>query len=189
MILFCVASVADEGERMLFDFKGEKAPEQWENVNDRVMGGRSDGQFVITDEHLLRFFGTLSLENNGGFASVRSKKATINLRSGDTIVIRLCGDGREYNLNLYTTSRQTAFSYRASFDTQKKEWIEVRLLLTDFVATSFGRTLENRPLNPNDIAGVGFLIADEKAGPFQLEVDWIKVITENGDTAERSVKP
>ena len=117
------------------------------------------------------------------------EKATINLRSGDTIVIRLRGDGREYNLNLYTTSRQTAFSYRATFDTPEREWIEVRLPLTDFVATSFGRIVENRPLNPNDIAGVGFLIADEKAGPFELEVDWMKVITEDGDPARRSVEP
>lgn len=185
----CIVSVAGAEERMLFDFTNEQAPDQWQTVNDGVMGGRSDGQFDITDEHQLRFFGTLSLENNGGFASVRSRKATVKLRSGDTIVIRLRGDGREYNLNLYTTSRQTAFSYRTRCETQKDEWIEVRLPLTDFVATAFGRPLENRPLNPADIAGIGFLIADEQAGPFELQVDWLKVMTADGESAERSGEP
>jgi len=39
-------------------------------VNDGVMGGVSDGRFRVTERQTLEFYGTLSLENNGGFASV-----------------------------------------------------------------------------------------------------------------------
>ncbi|MBM4058506.1 MAG: hypothetical protein FJ275_09770, partial [Planctomycetes bacterium] len=59
-----------EGPRTLLDFPGPEAARQWQAVNDGVMGGVSDGRFRITDEGTLQFFGTLSLENNGGFASV-----------------------------------------------------------------------------------------------------------------------
>ena len=41
-------------------------------MNDGVMGGVSDGRFRVTERQTLEFYGTLSLENNGGFASVSS---------------------------------------------------------------------------------------------------------------------
>jgi monofunctional biosynthetic peptidoglycan transglycosylase len=124
----------------------------------------------------MEFFGTLSLENNGGFASVRSRGRNLGLQKGDTIVVRVRGDGREYSLNLYTPTRRMAFSYRAKFRTTKDEWIEVRLPLDKFVATSFGRVVRNQQLDPSEVNGLGILLGDKKAGPFELEVDWIKAV-------------
>jgi monofunctional biosynthetic peptidoglycan transglycosylase len=115
------------------------------------------------------------LENNGGFASVRSRPRKLGLEAGDTIIARVRGDGREYTFNLYVPRPLTAFSYRASFKTTAGEWIEVRIPLETFVATSFGRIVRNAaPLNPSEITSVGFLLSDKKAGPFKLEVEWIK---------------
>ena len=62
-------AVADEA-RTLFDFAKPDAAQAWQPVNDGVMGGVSDGRFRITDRGTMEFLGTLSLENNGGFASV-----------------------------------------------------------------------------------------------------------------------
>jgi hypothetical protein len=46
------------------------------------MGGVSEGKLKITDAKTLDFFGNLSLKNNGGFASVRTKaKVTEQLTS------------------------------------------------------------------------------------------------------------
>lgn len=45
-------------------------------VNDGVMGGVSEGTFKITDKKIREFFGALSRECNGGFASVRTKAKT-----------------------------------------------------------------------------------------------------------------
>ena len=89
--------------------------------------------------------------------------------------MRVRGDGREYSLDLYTARRLTAFSYRAMFQTTKDEWIEVTVPLDKFVATSFGRVVSNQPLDPANVNGLGVLLGDKKAGPFQLEIDWIKV--------------
>jgi NADH dehydrogenase [ubiquinone] 1 alpha subcomplex assembly factor 1 len=83
----------------------------------------------------MEFFGILSLENNGGFASIRSRPANPGLDADDTLVVRLKGDGGEYVLYLHTQSRRTAFSYRAPWPTTKDEWPEDRVRLTDFVPT------------------------------------------------------
>jgi monofunctional biosynthetic peptidoglycan transglycosylase len=144
-------------------------------VNDGVMGGRSDGRLRITPDATLEFFGTLSLENNGGFVSVRSTPTSLALRAGDELVLRVRGDGREYSLNLYVPRRQMAFSYRATFKTVPGEWIEVPFPLDRFEATSFGQVVRNQPLVPAEINGVGLLLGDKKPGPFRLEVAMIGV--------------
>jgi hypothetical protein len=94
--------------RPLLDFAGSDAAQKWQAVNDNVMGGVSDGRFRITSDKTLEFSGRLSLENNGGFASLRTKPAELEINAGDTIVVRVKGDGREYVLNLYTKSRRMA---------------------------------------------------------------------------------
>ena len=177
-ILLALSSqvATEEALRPLLDFTGPEAAQKWQAVNDGVMGGVSDGRFKITDAGTLEFFGTLSLENNGGFASVRTKPAELNLRAGDTIVVRLKGDGREYMLNLYTKSRQRAFSYRAMLPTTKDEWMEVKVLLEDFIPTAFGRRVQGLgPVEPSQINGLGFMLSDKKPGKFQMQVEWVKV--------------
>ncbi|MFO7694124.1 MAG: CIA30 family protein [Vicinamibacterales bacterium] len=161
----------------LFDFASPDAAAAWQTVNDGVMGGVSDGQFRITERQTLEFYGTLSLENNGGFASVRSRPRPLGLQTGDTLVARVRGDGREYQLNLYTSGRTTAFSYRAPVKTRSGEWIEVAVPLERFEATSFGQVLRGvGPVDPGSVTSVGFLLAEKAPGPFALEVSWINVL-------------
>ncbi len=173
--------MADETPKMLFDFSGADAAKEWQTVNDGVMGGVSDGKFKITDKKTLEFYGTLSLENNGGFASVRSKARKLGLQKGDVLVARVRGDGRDYSMNLYVPKPLTAFSYRANVKTKKDEWIEVKLPLDKFEATSFGRVVKDAgPVDPAEVNALGFLLGDKKAGPFKLEVEWIKAVRGEG---------
>lgn len=167
---------AADQSRVLFKFQNGESSKEWQAVNDGVMGGVSDGRFKITSENTLDFHGTLSLENNGGFASVRSRAKKLDLKAGDVVVAKIRGDGREYSLNLYLTRPLVAFSYRATVPTKKDEWLEVRVPLEKFEATSFGRVLRNAgAVNPNEVNGVGFMLSDKKAGPFKLEIDSIRV--------------
>ena len=178
MILLCLAAqvATQEASRTLFEFTGPAAARQWQAVNDGVMGGVSDGRFRIMPEKTMEFFGTLSLENNGGFASVRSKPAALNIKAGDVIVVRVKGDGREYVLNLYTKSRRMAFSYRAPLPTTKGEWSEVSVPIADFIPTAFGRRVQSMgSVQPDQIVGLGFMLSDKKPGRFNLAIDWVKV--------------
>jgi monofunctional biosynthetic peptidoglycan transglycosylase len=171
--------MADDTARSLFDFTAADAASEWQNINDGVMGGVSDGKFKITDKKTLEFYGTLSLENNGGFASLRTKTKKLDLEKGDSLLVRIRGDGREYSMNLHVPRRLVAFSYRSMIQTKKDEWIEVKLPLEKFQATSFGRPVKDAgPVDLQEVTGLGFLLGDKKAGPFKLEVEWIKVMRE-----------
>ena len=166
----------EENRMVLFDFAGADATEEWQAVNDGVMGGVSEGTFRITDRKTLAFIGTLSLENNGGFASVRTRPKKLGLMPGDALRVRVRGDGRAYSLNLYVPRPQVAFSYRATVVTTADEWVEVTLPLETFVATSFGRPVDAGPVKPEEVSGVGFMVSDKRAGRFFVEVGSIQVV-------------
>jgi NADH dehydrogenase [ubiquinone] 1 alpha subcomplex assembly factor 1 len=183
LVLFALGPslMADDTPKMLFDFTGADAAKEWQNINDGVMGGVSEGKSKITDNKTLEFYGRLSLENNGGFASVRTKAKKLGLEKGDALLVRLRGDGREYSMNLHVPRPLVAFSYRSMIQTKKDEWIEVRLPLDKFQATSFGKVVKDAgPVDPQEVSGLGFLLGDKKAGPFKLEVEWIKVVRGEG---------
>lgn len=176
LLVFGSFVMAEVTSQSLFDFTGTDAAKEWQAVNDGVMGGASEGNFKITDKKTLEFFGTLSLENNGGFASVRTKAKKLGFEKGDTVVAKIRGDGREYTLNLYPNKPLIAFSYRATVQTKKDEWIEVKVPLDEFEATSFGRVVQHAgTVKPDEINALGFMLGDKKAGPFKMEIEWIKV--------------
>jgi uncharacterized surface protein with fasciclin (FAS1) repeats len=160
--------------KTLMDFGDTSVARQWSSVNDGVMGGISEGSFRITDDETLAFSGNLSLENNGGFASIRTRPADLDLDGYDTIALRVKGDGRSYYLNLRTSSRRAAGSYRTPVQTQKDRWQKVRVPLQRFEYTAYGRRVTAKPLRAKDIQSVGFTLSDKKAGPFRLEVSSIR---------------
>jgi NADH dehydrogenase [ubiquinone] 1 alpha subcomplex assembly factor 1 len=166
---------ADEPIRYLYKFDQPDSAAQWTTVNDGVMGGISEGRFKISGDQTLDFFGKISLENNGGFASVRTRRAKLNLQSDDILVARVRGDGRQYAWNLHVPTWRIAFAWRAFFNTKKDEWVEIRTPLAAFRATSFGREMKDRQLDPAKVNGLGIILADKQAGAFNLEVEWIGV--------------
>jgi monofunctional biosynthetic peptidoglycan transglycosylase len=99
----------------------------------------------------------------------------VNLQTGDSVAARVRGDGREYTLNLYVPRNSGRYSFRQTFQTKKGEWIEVSFPVDRFVATWRGRVFSDEKLDPSNVTGLGFLLGDKKAGPFKLEVDWIKI--------------
>lgn len=179
-LLALVSQVVAGGEmEPLFDFSAPGAAERWQAVNDGVMGGVSEGRFRMTAEGTLVFSGTLSLENNGGFASVRTKPTDFRLRGGDSLVVRVKGDGREYMLNAYPKNARMAFSWRAPLPTIDGEWTEVVIPLDSLVPTSFGREVKGiSGVKPGDLNSLGFMLSDKKPGPFRLEVEAVRVRSE-----------
>jgi uncharacterized surface protein with fasciclin (FAS1) repeats len=180
---------AEPTRKPLANFSEASVARQWISVNDSVMGGVSEGRFRITDDKTLEFSGSISLENQGGFASIRTRPADLNLDGYDTIALRVKGDGRTYYFNLRTSSARAAGSYRAPLGTQKGTWQEVRIPLKDFKYTAFGRRIAGADiLRANKVQSVGFTLADKQAGPFRLEVDWISAEKVTGTVGPTSAK-
>jgi hypothetical protein len=162
-------------EKLLFDFQTSTNSPAWEAVNDDVMGGLSSGQFQLLTNGCAVFSGTVRLENNGGFASVRSAPEREDLSGLASFVLRLRGDGRRYKFSVRMGAGFDTPLYQCSFTTKQGEWEEHRLAFSDFVSTFRGRVLTDAPpLNPAKVSSVGFLISDKQAGPFRLEIGWIK---------------
>lgn len=148
----------------------------WQVVDDGVMGGLSKGKLNVSDDGILIFQGKLSLENNGGFSSVRTGKFEKDLSGAQGLVARVKGDGRTYQLRLYTNARYRGMrvSFKAEFSTENGEWTEVKVPFGDFVGSFRGRLLKDAKFDPSEVEGVGLLLADKQAGSFKLEVDWIR---------------
>ena len=181
LVLASMVAASTIGEaqetRILFDGSQSAFRGSWLNVNDNVMGGVSTGRYGFTPDGDLRFFGNLSLANNGGFASVRSRGLPLALRQDEELWLRVRGDGRKYNLDLRVPSRRMAFTYRVTMQTVANQWQEFRVPLQLFRATSFGRVVASTgPVNAANVNSVGFTISDKKQGPFQLDVDWIRAV-------------
>jgi monofunctional biosynthetic peptidoglycan transglycosylase len=161
-------------KKTLIDFSTPDDKENWRKINDIVMGGISQSKMIMTDDSTAIFQGNLSLENNGGFASVRTDSKDYQLAGYDGIAVRIKGDGRKYQLRLRTDDGFDGISYKAEFQTTTDKWITIELPFEEFVPTYRGRIIPDAPeLAPGEIRQLGFLIADEKEGSFKLEIDWI----------------
>ena len=159
----------------LFEFSGAPNEPAWIAVNDGVMGGVSRGGAQLIDGSL-HFRGVLSLENNGGFSSIRSGGPTRDLQAAKAIMLRVKGDGRTYRLQLATNAefRRARISYQAEFPTKRGEWTEVTVPLASLVPQFRGQKLSGPPLDRTRIEEIGLSLSDGNPGAFALEVDWIK---------------
>jgi monofunctional biosynthetic peptidoglycan transglycosylase len=149
--------------------------ERWWSINDGVMGGVSAGGMRQTDEGL-RFSGELSLENNGGFSSVRSLVEQ-DLTGVTHVQLEVRGDGREYQFRLRQNDRFDGVAWRSKFLTSQ-EWKTVSLPLESFTPVFRGRIIRNAgPVVASEIRQMGFLLADYQPGSFELEIRRIEFVS------------
>ena len=117
--------------------------------------------------------GNVSLQNNGGFASIRAYYGP-SLEGINTISIRVKGDGQKYNFRVRTAEASWA-SYTVSFQTIPNKWLEFDFSLVDFSPTYRGYRLNQMPsLSDLTIRSIGFMISDKQEGEFNLSLDWVK---------------
>ena len=171
-------------EKTVASFESDEPLKSWTSVNDGVMGGISKGGFKRSEQGTLLFTGDLSLENNGGFASIRMKPSALGLSGMSALVVKARGDGRTYWVDLRVTNQMNASSYRAYLPTTAGEWQETRIPFADFKLQAFGRELPVKPLSVAAVTSVGFTLADKKAGPFALEIGAV-----NASGGEASAEP
>ena len=157
----------------IFDFQVNSDISNWYVVVDGVMGGESTGNFQLNEEGHAVFTGTISLENNGGFSSVRYDMEKMEISDNNTVSIRLKGDGKNYQFRVKNND-QDYFSYIAEFTTNG-EWQEVEINLKDMYPSFRGRKLDKPNFNHSHIDEVTFLIANKKNEEFQLLIDKIEL--------------
>lgn len=157
--------------KVLFDFTDPSAANAWRAIDDRVMGGISRSTLRHDAAGHAVFEGNVSLERNGGFASVRSSPGEHGLPGAGTCLIELRGDNRQFKLSLLTDDGFDSLNYQARFAPAGADWQTLHLPLADFRASFRGREVSNAPaLDPARIRRVGLMIAARQAGPFALHI-------------------
>lgn len=172
-------SMAQATEKVIASFSEPGSAANWISVNDGVMGGVSEGRFQRTDADTLLFSGTLSLDNNGGFASIRMEPRPLDLAGLAGIVVDVRGDGRTYWIEMRGERQRGATSYRAYLPTSAGEWTSTFISFGDFKLQSYGRQLDAAPLDPASVYSVGFMLADKTPGSFELEIASVKAVSED----------
>ena len=157
--------------KVLFDFTQAIAAQAWAAIDDRVMGGVSRSRLAHETAGHAVFEGTVCLEQNGGFASVRSTPGDRGMADATSCLIEVRGDHKQFKLSLLTDDGFDSVSYQAAFMPAGNAWQTLNLPLAEFHATFRGRPVSGAPaLDPARIRQVGLMIAARQAGPFALQV-------------------
>ncbi len=162
---------------LLFDFSDPGAVAQWTPIDDRVMGGLSSSRLRHDATGHAVFEGVVSLERNGGFASVRSTPRARGKPGAKACLIEARAAGQRFKLSLLTDDGFDSLNYQTPFAPTTVDWQVLQLPLAEFRATFRGREVAGAPaLDPARIRQVGLMIADRQAGTFTLDIRRISLV-------------
>ncbi|GAB2772532.1 CIA30 family protein [Actinomadura fibrosa] len=155
--------------QVIFDFNKDSDVREWVIIDDVVMGGRSSGTFGLNAEGHGVFEGEISLENNGGFSSVRYRTGRIPVKDHTKMVLTVKGDSKEYQFRIKADTGDY-YSYVAPFQTSG-EWQEIEIPLKDMYPSFRGRKLEQPNFSADHFEEITFLIGNKKKEKFKLLID------------------
>ena len=158
---------------VIFDFTKNSNFENWQIINDNVMGGMSRSAMSINENGNAVFKGSISLENNGGFCSVRYNPEEIRVTDFKKAAIRIKGDGKRYQFRI-KANRNDNHSYIFYFKTTGN-WETIEIPLNEMYPVFRGRKLDMPDFSHNSIEEIAFLIGNKKEEAFQLEIDKIEL--------------
>ena len=159
--------------KTIFNFTKDANITNWRIVDDVVMGGRSNGTFALNNNGHGKFSGKVSLENNGGFSSLRYDMETIDVSKHTKVCIKLKGDGKTYQFRV-KADRNERYSYITKFTTSG-EWETITINLKDMYPAFRGRTLDFPNFDKKNIEELAFLIGNKLEERFQLLIDKIEL--------------
>lgn len=163
--------------RTMASFSEAGAVDGWSNIDDTVMGGVSASTTSWQAGQLV-FAGDLSLENNGGFTSVRSPQDPTfgsALDGASAIALTAEGDGKTYVLQLRTSDD---LLYITRFTTVDGELETQELPLDGFepVTRFLDPAPDAPPLDAGTVVQLAIYLLDGQTGAFRLAVSAIDAV-------------
>lgn len=157
----------------VIDLTNENEVSNWQSINDGVMGGLSQGRLSYIG-NVSVFFGNISLENKGGFSSI--KRSIKQLPAGlDVVEIDVAGDGLTYQIRMAIFINGYRLAYKHDFTTTLDQRERIKLKLSNFKASFRGRYVDGAPeLSSANIIESGFLLSHKTACSFKLTLFKIK---------------
>ncbi len=148
--------------------------DKWRIVNDGVMGGVSQSNIYLSEVNNIIFTGNVSLENNGGFASIRRVFDGDQLKGLSTFLLKVKGDGNIYKFRM--TTKGSYANYSADFKTIKGQWMDIKIPIEKFKPYYFGRSIRAPKFKIHKVNSMSILISDKQEGNFFLAIEYIKAL-------------
>ncbi|CAH0999693.1 hypothetical protein LEM8419_00993 [Neolewinella maritima] len=173
VILLAMAPAQTNDPVSIYDFRKGTPATSWVVQDDTVMGGVSAGQIEMTEHGHLRFYGHVSLENNGGFSSIlHTLNQPVDVSGLEHFNVRLKGDGKPYTLRVKSQPDQNYY-YQASVPTSG-EWEQVQVPFEDMEAVHHGEPVDVPNFAGGMVHKVQFLIGNKKEQDFEVLIDRIE---------------
>jgi NADH dehydrogenase [ubiquinone] 1 alpha subcomplex assembly factor 1 len=115
----------------------------WIVVVDGVMGGRSSAA-LITTENSIVLSGDISLENRGGFASIRTEYGDYDLSQFKHLIIKYRSTGQSFAFTLSNYRRFNLPRFKHVLPNTDDAWSEVTLSFENFKKMRFSNQLGGR---------------------------------------------
>ena len=171
LIAAAILSFGKTRAQDIYDFNKQSSMEDWFIVDDVVMGGRSSGGMQLSQDGHAIFDGSVSLENNGGFSSVRYRFQKMVAGERSVFKIRLKGDMKNYQFRVKSSLRER-HSYVFEFATSG-QWETIEIPFDEMYPRFRGWTLDMPNYPGQDLQECAFLISNKKNESFRLEIDRI----------------
>lgn len=176
-------------KRRVFDFsESNEVLAAWGTLDDVVMGGVSQSGLSLDGQGQAVFAGNVSVENSGGFASVRTKnfEPPFNFLGWEGLRLRLKGDGQRYKFILRNSDGWDSPAYVYGFDTERDVWLSVTVPFAEMVPTFRAKSIPDAStLNPARVYSFQLMLSKFEydrqlnprfePGPFALNLESIDV--------------
>jgi hypothetical protein len=157
------------------DFGQQTGGQDWQIINDGVMGGLSKGQAELSAETLI-FKGSVSLENNGGFTSLRGPFKDYDFSNFEKMIIKYRSKGQDIAFRMQLDERWFMPNFKTNLPDTNHEWQTMTIELNEFGQYRIGKPT-GKKMSPKDLADVirlGFITNSKKASDFVFEVDFVR---------------
>ena len=174
ILLLSMLTVSSTSDPFEFNFGKEKDGANWGVINDGVMGGLSKGKAYMKENSLF-FSGTISLENNGGFTSLRAPYERMDLSAFEYIEVRYKSTGRSCAISLDQSTRFWLPNHKLRLPLSE-DWAVLRIPLKELNEYRMGRKTGRRMTKDkaSSVIRIGIITDSKEAGDFAFEIDYIK---------------
>ncbi|KAM3854899.1 complex I intermediate-associated protein 30, mitochondrial isoform 1-T2 [Vipera latastei] len=189
--------------KVIWEFRSEEDLNKWVLGSDTAIGGKSEiclkldknKQYGILSGNLNTTVPHDGVTRYSGYCAMVSKPEMLAFHrtklhdwsNFNSVCLRVRGDGRPWMLNINPskydpTSVKDAYNYFI-FPRGGPYWEEIEVPFSKFFFTSHGRIQDGQyELWPDRISTLGLTLADKVDGPFQLDIDFIGLLSDKSHT-------
>ncbi|XP_039179836.1 complex I intermediate-associated protein 30, mitochondrial [Crotalus tigris] len=189
--------------KVIWEFRSEEDLNKWVLGSDTAIGGKSEislkldknKQYAVLSGNLNTTVPRDGVTKYSGYCAMVSKPEMLAFHrtklhdwsNFNSLCLRVRGDGRPWMLNINPskydpTSVKDAYNYFI-FPRGGPYWEEIEVPFSKFFFTSHGRIQDGQYEMWSDrISTLGLTLADKVDGPFQLDIDFIGLLSDKSHT-------